>query len=117
MNVLYAIRRPARSRTFHPLRLRIVHLPHATIKGSPDRQPPPSRSVQLLRRAPPPTCPSTSARHVAGRTPLERPTRFELVANLKTGNALGVTMPQSILLSAAELFQRCLVCALIAGFA
>jgi putative ABC transport system substrate-binding protein len=45
------------------------------------------------------------ARHVAGRTPLERPTRFELVVNLKTGNALGVTMPQSILLSAAELFQ------------
>lgn len=57
------------------------------------------------------------ARHVAGRTPLERLTRFELVVNLKTGNALGVTMPQSILLSEAELIQRCLVCALIAGLA
>ena len=38
----------------------------------------------------------------AADLPIERPTRFELVANLKTANALGVTLPTSILLSADE---------------
>jgi hypothetical protein len=96
----------ARSRTFRPLRLRILHLPHATIKGSPDRQRPPV-SIRLTASSRPAAGMPLDerARHVAGRTPIERPTRFELVVNLKTANALGVTMPQSILLSADELIQ------------
>ncbi len=37
--------------------------------------------------------------------PIERPTRFKLIANLKTANALGVTLPTSILLSASEVIE------------
>jgi putative tryptophan/tyrosine transport system substrate-binding protein len=37
--------------------------------------------------------------------PIERPTRFKLVANLKTASALGLTLPTSILLSADEVIE------------
>ena len=37
--------------------------------------------------------------------PIERPTRFKLVANLKTASALGITLPTSILLSADEVIE------------
>ena len=40
-----------------------------------------------------------------GDLPVEQPTKFELVVNLKTGKALGIKVPHSMLVQATTVIE------------
>jgi len=41
-----------------------------------------------------------------GEIPVEQPVKFELVINLKAAQALGITLPQSMLVAADEVLDN-----------
>ena len=68
-----------------------------TIAYGPERAPAYERSAVLVAKI------LSGAK--PGDLPVERPSKFELVVNLKTAKALGLTIPQSILLQADEVIR------------
>jgi putative tryptophan/tyrosine transport system substrate-binding protein len=48
---------------------------------------------------------SIPQRSSPGELPIEQPTNFQLVINLKTAKQLGITMPPSVLYRATKVIQ------------